>query len=443
MSAWAPDRALRLDVLERHLEEAGFLWTQWEAALDDAGYTLAELAAGPEWRLRAHLDALVVAGRGAVPRLLGPALLEGEPELAFAAAFALLAEGDARDPTPVLAALAADADPERRRAVLRAFALCESPRAGEPLVPLLAAGDDALCAGALDALAFRRAAPPADVMRLLAHRTPAVRAAAFRAVRRLPGGAPAEAVRAALADRDEGVREAGLAAGLVAGQAQAFRACRELAALRGPLGRTARAALACCGGDEEAAALGALLADETLRRDALFALGHGGRVGGAEACLPFLDDDALGGVAAEAFAAITGLPLAPPYLRDPPPPRDEELPPLDEDLETELSLPEDDDLPLVHAPRAAAWWAEARKALDPGVRLLRGKPFDLGPLRDELASGPARRRHVLALELAIRSRGAAQIETRAFAAVQRAQLEAAAAVRGGTAFARPFGERAA
>ena len=78
---WAPDRALRLDVLERHLEEAAFLWTQWEAALGDAGYTLAEVAEGPEWRLRAHLDALLVAGRGAVPRLLLPALEEGDPEI--------------------------------------------------------------------------------------------------------------------------------------------------------------------------------------------------------------------------------------------------------------------------------------------------------------------------------------------------------------------------
>ncbi len=81
-----PDRSLRFDVLERHLEEAAFLWTQWEAALADAAYTLAEVAEGPEWRLRAHLDALAVAGRGAVAGLLLPALEEGEPEVRRAAA---------------------------------------------------------------------------------------------------------------------------------------------------------------------------------------------------------------------------------------------------------------------------------------------------------------------------------------------------------------------
>ncbi len=86
-----PDRSLRFDVLERHLEESAFLWTQWEAALADAGYTLAEVAEGPEWRLRAHLDALVVAGRGAVTRILLPALEESEPE-AMRAAYILKAD---------------------------------------------------------------------------------------------------------------------------------------------------------------------------------------------------------------------------------------------------------------------------------------------------------------------------------------------------------------
>src|SRR6185369_14237639 len=50
----------RWDILEEHLAEAAFLWEQWELALDAANYSLDEVAAGPEERLRAHLDALVL-----------------------------------------------------------------------------------------------------------------------------------------------------------------------------------------------------------------------------------------------------------------------------------------------------------------------------------------------------------------------------------------------
>jgi hypothetical protein len=433
-----PDRSLRFDVLERHLEEAAFLWTQWEAALADAGYTLAEVAEGPEWRLRAHLDALVVAGRGAVARLLLPALEEGEPEARRAAAFVLLAEGEARDPGPVLAALAA-ADAEGRAALIRAFEVSESPRAHEPLLPLLA-GPTPAWPRSLDALAFRRPRRRRG--------GPAPRPARPGCGRRLPrrpdvpGGAHPERC-AGLSDPDPGVRRSALHAGLVAGQPPAFRACRDLAGQGGETGRLARAAVAVGGGAEEASFLAGLLADEALRRDALWALGFSGRLAAAEACLPFLEDEELGGVAAEAFAAIAGLPLASPFLRDPPRPREEgELPPLEEDLEADLMPGPDDDLPLLHAPRVRRWWDEARKRLDPAVRHLRGRPFDLGPIREELAGGPARRRPVLALELAIRSRGAAQVETRAFAAVQRAQQEAAGGLRGGPSFSRPFGEGA-
>lgn len=62
------------DVLDEHLAEAAWEAEQFESALDGPDFTLAELENGPEQRLLIQVDALVVAGRPAVDRLLLPAL---------------------------------------------------------------------------------------------------------------------------------------------------------------------------------------------------------------------------------------------------------------------------------------------------------------------------------------------------------------------------------
>ena len=79
------------DIVEEHLDEAEFLWEQWEHALLAPNYTLDELADGPEARLLAHLDGLVVGGPEVARRLLIPTLDEDvEPTRVRAAALALL-----------------------------------------------------------------------------------------------------------------------------------------------------------------------------------------------------------------------------------------------------------------------------------------------------------------------------------------------------------------
>jgi hypothetical protein len=55
-----------------------------------------------------------------------------------------------------------------------------------------------------------------------------------------------------------------------------------------------------------------------------------------------------------------------------------------------------------------------------------------------LAQGPMRRRRGLAIEVAIRTRGRVQVETRALTARQRAELAAAQAIAAGE-IERPFG----
>ena len=118
------DSLVLWDVVEEHLEEAGFQWERWERALVSPLLSARQVADGVEGRLAAHLEGLAVAGSAAADRLLVPALHEGEPGEAAAAATAILESpgGISR----VRAALA-DAGGERRRLVTRALALSRRP----------------------------------------------------------------------------------------------------------------------------------------------------------------------------------------------------------------------------------------------------------------------------------------------------------------------------
>ena len=68
------------------------------------------------------------------------------------------------------------------------------------------------------------------------------------------------------------------------------------------------------------------------------------------------------------------------------------------------------------------WWNGNRARFDPGVRYLGGQPTSLQRLAGALAGGPMRRRAPIAFELAVRTRGRLQIETRAFLGEQRRRL---------------------
>jgi hypothetical protein len=96
----------------------------------------------------------------------------------------------------------------------------------------------------------------------------------------------------------------------------------------------------------------------------------------------------------------------------------------DDDLESDLSLSLDDLLPLPDAEGIARWWRGKRDAFAAGVRHYAGRSVDGRALLAALADGPARRRHGIARELAIRSGGAVRIATRAFSDEQEAELAA-------------------
>src|SRR5689334_10865209 len=62
------------DIQEEHVDEAEFLLEMHASCMDSPKFTLAQVQAGPERRLLARIDALLVGGQSVIERLLLPIL---------------------------------------------------------------------------------------------------------------------------------------------------------------------------------------------------------------------------------------------------------------------------------------------------------------------------------------------------------------------------------
>jgi uncharacterized protein (TIGR02270 family) len=202
------------DVVEEHLDEAEFLVELWLAARRSPLYTLPELERGPEPRLVAHVDGLVLNGPLVLERVAWPVVEDpqAEPLRLAAAALAMLEAGDFRvlgaldEPKPAGQAPADaeddDAEDEARRlATLAELAArldaLEPDEAARTAVQEHALGAEAWRQSALAKLGERIEAEP-DEARGLELRELEVLLAAL-------GPAGAQAEHAAEAELDEGL----------------------------------------------------------------------------------------------------------------------------------------------------------------------------------------------------------------------------------------------
>ncbi|MBN1208017.1 MAG: TIGR02270 family protein [Myxococcaceae bacterium] len=431
------------DVLREHLQEAAFLWEQRQRSLLASDYVLAEIAEGDEARLLAHVEGLVIAGRPAAERLLLPAL-EGEEPASIAAASCALLESTEPDWLPTVLDWFVQGADEVREGISWALSLSGRPDVSPALVKLFPSlGELADKIFALEVLRARQA-NTGPVLERLAVRgeEPELLAAAIRAARFAPGPMAEGLLRQGLEESEPRVREAALETGLILGNRQAWALCRRLVEAGEAQARPALLAVALGGEPTELEALSAAVGNPACRAEALWALGFSGRLSAAEAALAALREQG-DPLAADAFAFITGLPLAS-VLADEEEGAEaaEEWPEGEEEEEAQEEkgeaseedalgvLPGPEPLPgKVRVEAVEAWWQKARSHFEEGGRYLLGKPVKpelLPALMEEL---PMRRRPVLGWELAIRSRDACRLEPGAWARVQRKQLEAARELR--------------
>jgi uncharacterized protein (TIGR02270 family) len=418
-----------MDVLEEHLDEAAFLWSQWERALVSPSFELSDIAELEE-RLLAHLDGLVVGGETAASELLLPALEMDEAERISSAAFALLAGNGKRELEETLAVLDGG-DAVQREGVGRALELSEREGLEALLRKRLTAEDVALRVMAFRVLAFRGAVPAETRVEWLYRDDEKQVVAALRDPSPLSRDIVQTVLPQLLVDPRPGVREAAIMAGLVSGARAAWKACRKVAE-EGRAGRRQCLLVLALGGEvEDVEWLVGLLGQEELREDVLWALGFSGRAVAAEACLKWMGDEKVSALAGEAFSAITGLKLEGAYRMPPEEGEEEALVPLEEeDLDAELVPGPEASLPVPIREAVEGWWQKARKDFERGARYLRGRKMGAAELLDALGSEPMRRRPVHALELAIRSKGVHSLQTQAFTRRQRAELDRVMAARG-------------
>ncbi|RKH20224.1 TIGR02270 family protein [Corallococcus sp. CA047B] len=413
-------RDVLMDVLEEHLGEASFLWNQRERGLVASNLTLVDVAE-IEARLLAHVDGLIVAGVPAVEKLLIPALEEMEAEQVAAAAYTLLNVQEPSGTDLVRTALEATSS-EVLPALYRALELRGSEALPSWLPTLLKQEDPTRLALSLELHATHGVDPGPTLPELLRHKEPRVAAAALRVAARIHHPLDRHLFQSYLNSTEPKLRDAAIEAGLLGGHRSAWAACQSAVESRAPDLRFPALLLALGGEARDEEQLRQLLHEPRHRPDTLWALGFSGRRSAAEACLEWMEDPTVSHLALEAFCAITGLPLEERFVVQPS--EEDSLPPLEEDdLTADLTHKPEDDLPRPATTAVLAWWKDEQPRFEMERRYLYGKPFGLESLYESLLTAPMRRRHVPALDLALRSRGELTVPTRALTSHQRQALE--------------------
>lgn len=413
------------DVLEEHLEEAEFLLGQWESASHSADHDLEELGETIERRLEAHLDALVLAGPGFADDFLNRELEnEDEPRRAFVAARVILEIGD-ENRTESIFESAAHSRGALRENLTRALAACPPGRLAPIAVRRLAESDPdpgrALC---WEVLSEWGIAPDGDLLQLLASDDPILQEAGLFSARRLGRIDCLSAVDALRASEGEIAASAARTA-LVLGSEEAWSDLRERAG-SDDADLSSLSAIALIGRPEEHELLATHLHSGRQIEACVWLLAYAGTRRAGDLCAEMLstDDERVRRLAADALGWISGFDLFDERFESTTPMQDEsegELPTL-EDEPTVLSLDGVDGLPDIDVEAVRIAWLERREQIAPNERRILGRRESPEAIVAALRSAPLWRRHLVADELTLRTRGRAFCSTTAFSGRQSSQI---------------------
>lgn len=414
-------RPIPWDIYEEHLNEAAWLWGNWEQSLNSALYALGDVVVGPEERLLAHLDGLVLGGLPVAQKLLLPALAGDDPGGIAAAAWALVQAEDADHQDTVIGALAS-AEPPALAAIGRALYL--SPRADiSRLVPLWNTGAPPVRALVLDVFGPREPGWVREhIEPALRSGQPPVIAAALRAIRQSRERVFLGHVEIALQSEDAEVRREAMCAGLALGAKSAWGVCRTFAGAAGDFCRLPLGLLATSPDPNDRAFVRGRASDPEAGSHALWALGFAGDAESVEVLVQAMSDEKAAKVAGEAFSEITGLAIAGPLAK----PGETKGPDVEE-------VASNDPPPVVRSedslldPQVEAvkkWWEKERARFRPGIRHIHGQPRGAESLRLALPASATWRREVLAIELAEALAPSPKVDLKGWARDQLKQLGA-------------------
>jgi uncharacterized protein (TIGR02270 family) len=423
------------DIVEESLDEAEFLWRRWESALAAHDRDLAGVSFWVEERLLGALEGIAVAGDAAIEPVLLPALSAEEPNLVAVAAQVL---GSMRTSMAVdaLGSALLQATSEKLGSLRRGLELVEMPILLQALTARLGEPDAPLRAALLEAAAFHRRDTPPSVVEWASSEDPNLQRAVAFSARYAPTQARQQIAEHGLRYGDPAARNAAIETGLLAGLPSSWNACLNHAAGEGcePLLVT----IGLVGRASDQDAIFRALGNEPTQKSALWALGFAGTGLAAETCVECLRQGKHVQLASDSLSAITGLDLEKEGLVVRVPEKEEPVAFEEDDLDADLVPSPEALLPMPDVDGVKRWWSTQQARFARQERYVGGRPASLSVLQDRLEHGAMRRRDGYALELAIRTAGRYQVQTRAFTPVQQRHMAAFSAVTAGGAARSPL-----
>lgn len=398
-------------VIDRHAEEAAFLWHQRSLAVGRPQYTLRSLAELDQ-RVEAHVDGLRVAGEPGRRRVWQEFEDHPDPGETFVAALIALEAASTTHLRPLFEQAATS--PKHARAVVSAVGWLSDADAALALPMLHAWGEPVPRFIGLAGSAVRRVNPGSAVFTSLFRKPePYLRARTFRAVGELGAITHLTSVLDGCTDADPACRFwANWSAALMVGHPAAVSVLRDAAAKPGPFqARAVQLAARRTPPPRFREWLRNRTADPD-RRTTVVAAGAFGDTAAIPWLLDLMTDAALARLAGEAFTSITGLDLTQnPYTGSRPAETADR--PTDDPTDEDVSSDPDDDLPWPEPVAVRKWWGQHQGSFPRDTRLLLGKPLTPQWLRQVLLTGGQRYRAAAALELAIAQPGTPMFEVRA------------------------------
>jgi uncharacterized protein (TIGR02270 family) len=396
-------------IIDRHSEDAAFLWLLRDAAAQAPNYSLGDLAALDN-RLEAHLDGLRIAGDTAWD-ICRAGLEIGEPGEVFVAALLAIDSGDGVKVDAVLAV--AQSSIMNLRAFVSALGWLDFNKV-EGLASAFCNSNQAIYNYlGISAYALHRIDPGAKLEQGISSNNLILRARSLRAAGELGRSDLLPVIQACWQADDEASRFWSVWSAVLLGNSAAQSQLKDFvfpdSAFSGP---ASQCAVRILNDDATRQWLSGLAQQKDTLRYALMGAGYTGNPLYIPSLLNQLVVPEYARVAGEAFSMITGVDLA--YLDlDGDWPEGYQAGPTEDPGDENVGLDMDEDLPWPNPAAVNQWWSDNEHRFSVGERYLCGERISSQQCQFVLNSGFQCQRQAAAIELALIEPDMALYETRA------------------------------
>jgi uncharacterized protein (TIGR02270 family) len=406
-------------IVEQHLEEAAFLWSQRCRAVEAPHYTLDNLCRLDE-RVEAHIDGLRVAG-DAGWEMCEAALEEDDPGLVFAAAVIAYESLDGeRIDAVVRAGSRSLAD---FRAAVSALGWLRDERFAVLRDSFLGANSIHYQRLAIAGCGIRRDDPGAALTKATLSSDLFLRARALKAAGELKRHDLLPELRENLEQENHTCRFAAARSMLLMGDHGALDPMRQFISSRSAFRLPAmQVALRCVDVTTAQDWLKSLAREPDQMRDVIIGAGIVGDPAYVPSLIKRMEDPELARVAAHAFSMITGVDISNDDFESGWP-EGYGTGPNDELSDDNVELDSDEDLPWPKWRSVSQWWSANEAAFNSGARYIAGQPIGIKHCLRVLEVGSQWQRYAAAIEISLDDSKALPFNTKAPAFRQFALLQ--------------------